>query len=105
MDYWLRQDDDRTPWLLVSHDFVVGNAMHDTLRLDFDDAGIRGGWSPANLNWDGEVRAEAADIDTTGPDGINVPAGTPNVQRTGPAGRQLVRRPSAAMGIDQPIQE
>jgi hypothetical protein len=59
----------------VSHDLVIGNAVHDTLRLDFDDAGIRGGWSPANLNWDGEVRAEAADIDTTGPDGINVPAG------------------------------
>jgi len=40
------------------------------LRLDFDERGIRGGWSPASLNWDDGVRAEEARIDVSGPDGV-----------------------------------
>jgi hypothetical protein len=74
LDYWLLGGDGEAAWLLVSSDFVVGDAVRDTLRLDFDPAGIRGGWSPAFLNWDGDVRADAAGIDTTGPDGIREPA-------------------------------
>lgn len=74
LDYWLYRGDDGAEWLLVSSDFVVGGAVRDTLRLDVDDAGIRGGWSPACLNWDGDVRADAAGVDTTGPGGIDAPA-------------------------------
>jgi len=66
LDYWLHEDGDGVPWLMVSMDLVVGNAVRDTLRLDFDAVGIRGGWSPAFLNWDAEMRAEAAGIDTAG---------------------------------------
>ncbi len=71
LDYWLHRDADGVAWLLVSTDFVVGNAVRDTLRLDFDPAGIQGGWSPGCLNWDGGVRAETAGIDTAAPDGIH----------------------------------
>lgn len=71
LDYWLCQDADGCPWLLVSTDFVIENVVRDTLRLDFDPSGIRGGWSPGLLNWDAGVRAEAAGIDTSGVDGID----------------------------------
>lgn len=74
LDYWLHRDDEGVAWLLVSTDFVIGNGVRDTLRLDFDAAGIRGGWSPACLNWDAEMRAETAGIDTAGLDGIHEPA-------------------------------
>jgi hypothetical protein len=71
LDLWLHADDDGTPWLCVSRDFVVDRTVCDTLRLDFDAAGIRGGWSPASLNWDGGIRAEAAGIDLRTPEGID----------------------------------
>ena len=74
LDYWLHADADDVPWLLVSTDFVVAGAVRDTLRLDFDAAGVRGGWSPAFLNWDDGVCAETAGIDVAGPDGIRVSA-------------------------------
>ena len=61
---------------MVSLDFIDEKTVHRTLRLDFDGAAIRGGWSPANLNWDAELRATHADIDTALPDGIEVAAGT-----------------------------
>ena len=70
LDYWLHEDADGVAWLLVSTDFVVDNAVRDTLRLDVDAAGIRGGWSPAFLNWDAEVLGREAGIETAGPDGI-----------------------------------
>ncbi|WP_052314579.1 hypothetical protein [Nocardia thailandica] len=70
LEYWLHADDDGTPWLLVSLDIVEENAIRGTLRLDFDDHGIRGGWSPANLNWDGGVRAEEGVIDPAEPDSL-----------------------------------
>jgi hypothetical protein len=72
LDYWLHEDDDRTPWLLVSYDFIEDNHVHDTLRLDFDAAGIKGGWSPAFLNWDDGVRCALARISTAPPDGIDI---------------------------------
>ena len=71
LDYWLHADADDVPWLLVSTDFVVAGAVRDTLRLDFDAAGVRGGWSPAFLNWDDGVCAETAGIDVAGPDGAS----------------------------------
>jgi hypothetical protein len=75
LDYWLHQDPDNTPWMLVSLDFVVNNVVRDTLRLDVDETGIRGGWSPANLNGDDGVRASDAGMDTAGPDAIHLDAG------------------------------
>jgi hypothetical protein len=45
-----------------------------TLRLDFDSAGIRGGWSTDNMDWDGDLRAEVAGVDTRPPEGISMPA-------------------------------
>ena len=45
--YWLHQDADGIPWLLVSRDFPGNDVIRDTLRLDFDTTGIKGGWSPA----------------------------------------------------------
>jgi len=68
--YWLHQDADGIPWLLVSLDFPGNDVVRDTLRLDFDATGIKGGWSPAFVNWDSGVRAGLAEIDTAGPDGI-----------------------------------
>ena len=67
---WYHDDPDGTPWMLVSHDFVVDRGIRATLRMDFDGEGLRGGWSPACLNWDSGVRACDAQIDTTGPDGL-----------------------------------
>jgi hypothetical protein len=74
LDYWLHADDDGTPWLLVSLDLIEGNTVRNTLRLDFDSRGIRGGWSPSCLNWDDGMRAEDASIDLAGPDGLVLPA-------------------------------
>lgn len=85
LDYWLHNDDDGTPWLLVSLDLVEDNAVRDTLRLDFDERGIRGGWSPACLNWDDGVRAEDALINLSEPDGLSHAA-------DGASAQDLVRR-------------
>jgi hypothetical protein len=68
---WYHEDPNGTPWMLVSNDFVVGQGIRSTLRLDFDGKGLRGGWSPACLNWDSGVRARDAQIDTTPPDGLS----------------------------------
>jgi hypothetical protein len=76
LDYWLHVAADGSPWVIVSHDFVVKDRILDTLRLDFDGRAIRGGWSPAYLNWDDGVSAVDAGIDTNPPDGISVD-GTP----------------------------
>jgi hypothetical protein len=72
LDYWLHEDGDGTPWLLVSCDFIEGDVVHDTLRLDVDADGIKGGWSPAFLNWDDGVRCAIAGISTAAPDGIDI---------------------------------
>lgn len=68
---WYHDDPDGTQWMLVSHDFVVGRGIRATLRVDFDGKCLRGGWSPACLNWDSGVRARDAQIDTTPPDGLS----------------------------------
>lgn len=70
LDYWLHRDE-RGAWLLVSWDFIDDGSVCATLRLDVDDAGFRGGWSPASLNWDDGVRAEDAGISLAGPDGVS----------------------------------
>lgn len=78
LDFWLHEDPDGTPWLLVSLTFSggpTGTSVIKTLRLDFDAAGMRGGWSKANLNWDDGVRAEHAKVDFGPPDGIRVDGG------------------------------
>ncbi|MDQ6941585.1 MAG: hypothetical protein M3169_03610 [Candidatus Eremiobacteraeota bacterium] len=61
---------DGSPWLIVSYDMVVGHTILDTLRLDYDGECIRGGWSPAFLNWDDGVPAIEAGIELSPPDGI-----------------------------------
>lgn len=74
LDVWLHADEDGTPWLTVSHDFVPipGKGIERVARLDYDALGrLRGGWSPADLNWDDGVRAEAATVDTRSDDGLH----------------------------------
>jgi hypothetical protein len=77
LDVWRHSDADGTPWTLVSRDFVAGNAVRDTLRLDFDGNSIAGGWSPAFLNWDDGVRAADAQIVADPPDGIRLSGSAP----------------------------
>ena len=69
---WYHQDPDGRPWVLVSYDFVEGNAVRETLRVDYDGTQLRGGWSPSCLNWDDGVRAAEALIDTGPPDGLSI---------------------------------
>jgi hypothetical protein len=95
LDFWLHADDDGTPWLLVSLDLIEGDTVRNTLRLDFDSRGIRGGWSPSCLNWDDGMRAEDALINLTGPDGLVLPANRLSIE-------ELARR--AAEWFIQPKQ-
>ena len=109
-DYWLHEDADGTPWLLVSLDFTEGNVVHDTLRLDFDATGVSGGWSPAFLNWDDGVRCALAGISTAAPDGIDItstqtsPAGLPQLAAawlsiTAPAGAPATGAPAGTAAL------
>ncbi|SES40523.1 hypothetical protein [Lentzea albida] len=95
LEFWLHADDDGTPWLLVSLDLIEGDTVRDTLRLDFDSRGIRGGWSPSCLNWDDGMRAEDALINLAGPDGLVLPAKRLSIE-------ELARR--AAEWFTQPKQ-
>lgn len=71
IDDWYHADEDGTLWVIASLDFVDGTGrIHETLRADYDGTSLRGGWSPAQLNWDDGVRAANAGIDTTPPDGL-----------------------------------
>jgi hypothetical protein len=74
LDVWLHEDQDGTPWLTVSHDFVrPGRGIERVARLDYDALGrLRGGWSPADLNWDDGVRAEAANVETNSSGGLHI---------------------------------
>jgi hypothetical protein len=79
LSYDCHVDADGEPWMLVAMFFIVStpgkaSVRAATLRLDFDAAGIRGGPSPGNLNWDTGMRAELAKVDLTPPDGISVSA-------------------------------
>jgi hypothetical protein len=74
LEFLFWADGDGVPWMVASLSFLAGpegdRRLIKTLRLDFDSAGIRGGWSPDNMDWDADLRAEAAGIDTTPPQGI-----------------------------------
>jgi len=72
LDVWQHTAADGRPWLIVSRDFSVDGGIRDTLRLDFDGNTIKGGWSPACLNWDDGVPATEAEIDLSPPDGIDL---------------------------------
>jgi hypothetical protein len=56
-------NDSSPRWIMLSIDVVVGNAILATLRLDLDNRGFRGGWSPADLSWDEGVFAVEAGVD------------------------------------------
>ncbi|WP_280448898.1 hypothetical protein [Nocardia brasiliensis] len=72
VDDWYHADEDGTLWVTVSLDFVDSTGhIRDTLRVDYDGISLRGGWSPACLNWDDGVRANNAGIDTAPPDGLH----------------------------------
>lgn len=102
LDYWLHADDDGTPWLLVSLDIVEDNAVLATLRLDFDERGIRGGWSPACLNWDDGVRAEEALIELAGPDGLIYPADGASVEDLARRAAEWFTAPKKGRWADHP---
>jgi hypothetical protein len=74
---WYHVDPDGSPWMMVSYDFVGDRGIVGTLRCDWDGAQLLGGWSPAFLNWDAEVRAGAAGVTTTPPDGLQAAATEP----------------------------
>ena len=72
LDDWYHQDADGTLWMTVSYTFGPPGLAVGTLRLDYDGWDLRGGWSPADLNWDDGVKADDAQIDTGAPDGLSV---------------------------------
>lgn len=69
LQFWLHEDDG-VPWMIVSLDQMEGQHVVRTLRLDFDAAGARGGWSKGLLNWDDGVRAERAEVEFEGESGL-----------------------------------
>jgi hypothetical protein len=69
---WYHADPDGTLWMIASYDLVEDNAVHGTLRVDWDGRTLRGGFSPSCLNWDDGVRAEDALIDSAAPHGLHV---------------------------------
>jgi hypothetical protein len=63
LDVWLHEGS-KGKWPIVSKDCPEEGTIRATLRLDFDGSSIRGGWSPANLNWDDGVALNEPEIDT-----------------------------------------
>jgi hypothetical protein len=69
----MQESRDGRSWLLVHIDLDKEGRPVKTMRLDFDEYGIRGGRSPASLNWDVDVPAVEAGVDLRPPEGISVP--------------------------------
>jgi len=69
---WYRRDADGKPWMIVSYDFMAGDLVVATLRLDYDGRNLRGGWSPESVTPDDAARATDRGIDTGLPDGLCV---------------------------------
>lgn len=87
LDVWLHETDDGHPWICFSLDFRWGNTRSDTLRLDFQESSILGGWSPwhshSEFEWANELQhslqARDAGVDTSPPDGIELSEQPPEV--------------------------
>lgn len=78
LDHYWWSDADGTPWMVLYLAFLQGpegqQSLAKTLRLDFDSGGIRGGWSTGMMDWDSDLRAAAAGVDTAAPQGISMRA-------------------------------
>lgn len=78
LEFYFWQDRDGMPWMVAFRSFIemrgADMALVKTLRLDFDSGGVRGGWSTGNMDWDANLRAEAAGVDMNLPDGISIAA-------------------------------
>jgi hypothetical protein len=78
LEYYFWNDPDGTPWMIAFRSFSemrgTDMALVKTARLDFDSRGVRGGWSTDNMDWDADIRAEAAGVDMNPPDGISIAA-------------------------------
>ncbi len=73
LDVWPRELKDGTPWLLLSLDLPLnGSHIEAVARLDFMGDTVRGGYSPAFLNWDSELTAGEAGIEVSGPAGLDL---------------------------------
>ncbi|MDO9173948.1 MAG: hypothetical protein Q7V62_04025 [Actinomycetota bacterium] len=70
LDVWRNVDHDGTPWIIVFLDFSCDGSIRDTLRLDFDGATAKGGWSHQFMNGDAYDRADEAGVDYRAPDGL-----------------------------------
>jgi hypothetical protein len=100
---WYHADEDGTPWMTVSHDFVRDGAVTATLRCDYDGTRLLGGWSPALLNWDDGVRALDAGVVTAPPDGLDARVSDPGTAAAVAAAwfaSHVGAKPSAAAGRD-----
>lgn len=92
---WFLEDPDGIPWVMVSFDVLGPRGMSDTLRVDYDGVSVRGGVSPAHLNWDAEVRATDAGIDLEPPKGVYA-AGLSPIEAARTASTWILARISAA---------
>jgi hypothetical protein len=78
-ELFLLADADGTPWLMAVHFLPRDGRPAETLRVDFDKNGIKGGWSKTNLSRDFGSRADPAEVDMDPPDGVRLAISTEGV--------------------------
>jgi hypothetical protein len=72
--FYLYNDGDGTPWMLVECNVQTSSCTGATCRVDFDSRGVQGGRSASGLNWDMGVRAERPSVLLEPPARFEVPA-------------------------------